>query len=209
MQIEFELQGCDITLNCQRTFSTYVYETASTNNAVRRNITNYRIVHRVSPYVISGGGVNETVVVDFETNEPTFYFAIQDDTSCIVIRRIIVFYYVCPSQTLNLISTPEVIAPPTGAPPIQVTATCAGNAEREGDSDPKLICSAGGIWSVVGSSGCCYPPGFGFINGTCSRKFNKGAWQVTIYGCTCKRPRRSLKKIKLTYSIISHICACI
>ena len=175
VQIEFELQGCDTTLNCQRTFSTYVYETASTDNAVRRNVTDYRIVQRVSPDVTSGGRVNNTVVVDFETTEPTFYFAIQDETSCIVIMRIIVFYHVCPSQILNLISTSEIIAPQIGAPPIQVTATCVDNAEIKSDSDPKLICSTGGIWSIVGNSGCRCQPGLDFINGTCLRK-----WQLTL-----------------------------
>ena len=172
VQIEFELQGCDITLDCQRTFSTHVYETTSTNNTERRDTTNYRIVQRVSTNTDTGEKVNETVEVNFETDQPTFYFAVQDETTCIVITRIIVFYHVCPSQTFNLISTPEIIAPPVRAPPIQVTATCAGNAESDGDSDPKLICSAGGIWSTVGNSGCRCEPGLGFMNGECSCECN-------------------------------------
>ena len=149
-----------------------MYETNSTDNAVRRDIANYRIARRVSPNVNTGDKVNETVVVNFETNEPTFYFAVQDETSCIVITRMIVFYHVCPSQTVNLTSAPEIIAPSAGAPPITVTATCAGNAEREGNDDPQLICSPGGIWSTFGNSACRCEPGLGFMNGMCSREFN-------------------------------------
>ena len=84
VQIEFELQNCDITQNCQRTFNTYVYETSLATNAARRNIQNYRQVQRVSPDITTGVRVNETVVVTFQTNEPFFYFAIEDETTCIV-----------------------------------------------------------------------------------------------------------------------------
>ena len=90
--IEFELQNCDVTLNCQRTFNTYVYETSLASDAARRNISNYRQVRRVSPDITTGARVNATVVVTFQTNEPFFYFAVEDETTCIVVNRMIVFY---------------------------------------------------------------------------------------------------------------------
>ena len=173
VQIEFELQGCDITLNCQRTFNTYIYETTSTDNAVRRTTTNYRQVQRVSPDVTTGARVTETVDIDFQTTLPTFYFAVQDETSCIVITQMIVFYHVCPNTTVNLASTPEIIAPPSGSPPITVTGTCVSPAEPEGGSDPKLICSSGGLWSTIGNSGCRCASGLGFMNGECLREFSQ------------------------------------
>ena len=165
VMIEFELQNCDITLNCQRTFSTYIYETSIADNDVRRNISNYRQLRRVSPDITTGARVNETVVVNFQTNQPSFYFTVEDETSCIVITRMIVFYNVCPNQTIDLISAPEIIAPMSGV--ITVDATCASNAETEGDTDPKLVCSPEGTWTSLGS-GCRCAPGSGFVNGSCS-----------------------------------------
>jgi hypothetical protein len=100
--IEFELQNCDIILNCQKTFNTHVYETSLVSDAARRNLSNYRQIVRVSPDVTTGARVNETVVVTFQTNnEPFFYFAIEDETTCITITRMIVFYNVCPNQTID------------------------------------------------------------------------------------------------------------
>ena len=167
--IEFELQNCDVTLNCQRTFNTHVYETSSVDSAGARNFSDYRQVRRVSPDVTTG--VNETVTITFNTNHSSFYFAIQDETSCIVVTRLIVFYYICPSQTINLIHTPEIIAPVIGASPITVTARCVENAQTQDGSIPKLICSPGGIWTVLGS-GCQCATGYREENGTCvsSRK---------------------------------------
>ena len=40
--IEYELRNCDVNLNCQRTFNTYVHETSLATDAARRNISNYR-----------------------------------------------------------------------------------------------------------------------------------------------------------------------
>ena len=168
--LEFELRNCDTTLNCQRTFNTRIYETSSVDNAARRNLSNYRQVRRVSPDITTGARVNETVVVTFQTNQPSFYFAVLDETSCIVVTRILVFYHICPSQIIELVSAPEILAPVSEAPYITVSATCASNAETEDGSAPKLICSTGGIWTALGS-GCRCAPGSGFINGACSCEF--------------------------------------
>ena len=166
--IEFELRNCDVTLNCQRTFNTHVYETSMISDAARRRIERYRQVQRVSPDVTTGARVNETVIVNFQTSQPLFYFAIEDEATCIVITRILVFYIVCPSQTIDLISTPEIIAPATGV--TDVEATCAlSNAMTEDGDPPKLSCSPEGTWTALGS-GCRCAPGYGFVNGRCSCK---------------------------------------
>ena len=108
--IEFETHNCDITLNCRRTFNTHIYETSTENATAARNISNYQQVQRVSPDVTTGEKVNKTFVVNFITNHSSFYFAIQDETTCMVITRLIIFYTVCPAQTANLIHYPEAIA---------------------------------------------------------------------------------------------------
>ena len=167
VQIEFELRNCDVTLNCQRTFNTHVYETSLANDAARRNIQNYLQVTRVSPDITTGDRVNETVVVTFQTNEPFFYFAVEDETTCIVMTRMVIFYNVCPNQTFDLVSAPEIIAPATGF--AEVEGSCASNAETEDGDAPRLICSPDGTWTVLGS-GCRCAPGSAFENGSCSRE---------------------------------------
>ena len=146
--IEFELRNCDTTLNCQRTFNTHIYETSLVSAVARRNLSNYRLVQRVSSDVTTGERVNETVVVNFQTNQPFFYFAVEDETACVIVTRMIVFYDVCPNQTIDLVSAPEIIAPVSGV--TTVDATCVNNAETEDGNTPKLVCSPEGTWTSLG-----------------------------------------------------------
>ena len=162
VMIEFEQRDCDVTLNCQRTFNTHVYERSSENIAASKTISNYRQVQRVSPDDTSGNRVNETISIDFATSQETsFYFAVQDEMTCIVITRMIVFYHVCPQQTSDLIHYPETIAPrlPTsdrpGVAPISVTASCVASTTSENGGDPRVICSPGGVWSNPSSEMVC------------------------------------------------------
>ena len=168
--IELEQRDCDVTLNCQRTFNTHVYERSSENTAASKTISNYRQVQRVSPDDTSGNRVNETVIIDFTSTsqETSFYFAVQDETSCIVIYRMIVFYHFCLQQTSDLIHYPETIAPNSGT--ISVSALCVENAVTESGGNPLVVCSTGGLWSAPSGKGCQCSPGFFSQFGTCSRK---------------------------------------
>ena len=170
MLIEFELQGCDVTLNCHRTFNTHVYETSSVDSAVARNINNYQQVERVSPSDTSGNRVNETVTIDFSTDSSAFYFAIQDETSCIIVTRVIAFYTVCPAQAVDMISYPLTVAPLTGI--TTISTSCVENAEPVG-ADPKVACSVDGSWNALTSQCRCYSrPGTFNVSGACIRKCN-------------------------------------
>ena len=177
VMIEFEQRDCDITLNCQRTFNTHNYET-STQNAIAsaaRNISNYRQVQRVSPDVTTGERVNETITVNFTTNHSSFYFAIQDVSTCMVITRLIIFYTVCSTQTANLIHYPETIATSMSSFQGEVcntSASCVDNAQPENGVAPMISgCAAGGIWgSVIPGTGCHCVPGYFRDNETCTRK---------------------------------------
>ena len=193
VMIEFEQRDCDVTLNCQRTFNTHVFETSSVDSAAARNLSNYRQVHRVSPDDTSGNRVNETVHINFNTEYSSFYFAIQDETSCIVVTRMIVFYSVCPMQTSDLIHHPETRAPraPTsnapGDPPIAVTVSCVDNAVTENDQPPLVLCSSGGLWSISGM-GCLCRPGLGVNEtGACSCELKCWKWPPTIRSIYCGR----------------------
>ena len=150
VMMEFELRDCDTTLNCQQTFNTHIYETST--EMARNSVNNYQQVQRVSPVDTSDNRIkNETIIIDFTTNRSSFYFAIQDETTCIVITRLIVFYTVCPAQTANLIHYPETPAPMAsnlyeGLLNISVPATCIENAQPENGVAPIVTCSAEGIW---------------------------------------------------------------
>ena len=155
--IEFELRGCDTTLNCQKTFNTHIYETSLVDSIGARNVSNYQQVQRVSPDNTDGTRVNETVIINFNTEDSSFYFAIQDETSCIVITRLMVFYYICRKQTADLIIYPETFAPPgnqAGIPLVSVTASCVASAEPENGLAPLPSCLSGGVWSLVPTAGC-------------------------------------------------------
>ena len=175
VMIEFELRDCDATLKCLRTFNTHIYEISAENSAAARSIMNYRQVRRVSPDVTTGARVNETVMIDFNTENSSFYFAIQDETSCIIITRLILFYYICPQQSADLIIYPETLAPPgnqAAIPLVSVTASCVASAEPENGVAPILSCLSGGIWGLVSTTGCKCIAGSFQLNETCERKYN-------------------------------------
>ena len=94
--------------------------------------------------------------MNFATEATGFYLGIQDETSCIVIHRVLVFYYVCPAVTSDLIVRSETIAPVSGgtAPTAQVVGQCVEGTQPENGVEPRLTCSPMGIWSVNLGSGC-------------------------------------------------------
>ena len=110
--IEFQLIECCVEANCQRTFSTHKYETSSVDSAGAGTVGNYQQVDRVSPHEVMGTTTKATVNIDFNMDNTSFYFAIEDETSCIAVTRMIIFYHVCPSQSVDLIRYPETIASP-------------------------------------------------------------------------------------------------
>jgi hypothetical protein len=175
--IEFELRNCDSSSNCQRTFNTHIYEISTENGTAARDTANYRQIDRISPDITTGARVNETIEIHFNTNHSSFYFAIQDETTCIVITRLIVFYTLCLAQTDNLIQYPETIARGSQSSfqeeeVPQILASCVENAQPENGVVTVISgCSVGGIWgSVIPGAGCQCLPGHFRENETCARK---------------------------------------
>ena len=177
--IEFEQGDCNVNLNCQRTFNTHVYERSSEDDTLARNVANYRQVQRVSPDDTTGNKVNETVNIDFsdESEETAFYFAVQDETICIIITRMIVFYHVCPRRAIDLTNYPETRAPRFASSneavtPFTVNTTCVDNAEAENGQASLAFCSSGGLWSTPPGMGCRCMRGFADQNSgvSCERK---------------------------------------
>ena len=156
--IEFEqrARGCNttMTMNCQRAFNTYIYESSiESSTGAARNVNDYEQVLSVSSADHTSGNrvSKKTITINFATNHSSFYFAIQDESSCTVVTRLIVSYTVCPAQTSNLISYPEIVSPSglyDGLPSnISVSAMCIENAQPENGVAPVVTCSAEGVWA--------------------------------------------------------------
>ena len=161
VQVDFTINTfiCDIDNNCRQSFSIHKYETSTINTTAARNLSNYEFVSRIVPRDSSGSvRENGSVNINFATEATGFYLGIQDVSSCIVIHRVLVFYYVCPAVTSDLIARPETIAPISGAR--QVVGQCVENASPESGAGPLFICSQNGIWSSNISTGCVCGSGF-------------------------------------------------
>ena len=73
----------------------------------------------------------------------------------------LVFYYVCPAETSDLMTRPETISPVIGAStPVQVVGQCVEGTHPENGVQPGLTCSTRGIWSVNFGAGCVCGSGF-------------------------------------------------
>ena len=46
--MEYEIQDCNMTLSCQRTFNAHIYETSIENADAAKNISNYQQVRKIS-----------------------------------------------------------------------------------------------------------------------------------------------------------------
>ena len=162
VQVDFIMNTCDIDNNCRRSFAIHKYETSTINATGARNLSNYEFVDWIVPRDASGSvRENGSVNVNFATEATGFYLGIRDESSCIVIRRVLVFYYVCPAMTSDLIARPETIAPVVGdSTPIEVVGQCVENASPENGVGPRLTCSQNGLWSENSGAMCVCNPGF-------------------------------------------------
>ena len=158
LKIEFEQEGC--IEGCSRISSWYGYETSTINSVSARNTSNYVLISRLVPND-HGDLQNQTRYLNFATNESGFYLAIRDEDTCLTVTRVIVFYNVCPQETVGLMIRPETLSPRITTPSqesLRVTGQCVANGGTESGAAPILTCSPGGTWSVV--SGCQCNQGF-------------------------------------------------
>ena len=160
VQLDFQLGACISTSNCRQSFAIHKYETSIINATAARNLSNFEFVGQIAPKAGSGTvRQNASVNLNFATESTGFYLGIQDVSSCIIIRRVLVFYYMCPAVTSDLVTHPETIAPIIGGttPPVQVVGTCVENAHPENGTWARLTCSQNGVWS---GASCVCNPGF-------------------------------------------------
>ncbi len=159
VQIEYQLTTCPEasvgSTRCRRTFDLLKYETSTVNPVAAMNTGNYALIRTLTTQV-SGTTTIATENVGFNTNESGFYLAIRDPGTCIIISRLIVFYNVCPGETVNWVVRPETIAPTVGS--LIVNASCVDNSSPVGD-DISLTCLESGNW-VDDSTRCECNTGF-------------------------------------------------
>ena len=162
VQVDFIMDTCNIGNDCRRAFAIYKYETSTINATAARNLSDYEFVNQIVSRDGSGNvRENGSVNINFATEATGFYVGIQDVSSCLVIHRVLVLYYVCPAMTSDLIARPETIAPIIGAStPVQVVGECVENAHPQSGAGPRFVCSQSGVWSLNLGSGCVCGSGF-------------------------------------------------
>ena len=129
---------------CWQSFDVYKFQTSTVIREAARNTSNYVRVGTVSPADKSGTvDTNETLDIDL-TAESGFYMAVVDLSTCIIIQHILVFYYVCPAETSELITRPETIFPES-----PVDGECVENSSPQTGANPVLRCGDEGRWEVV------------------------------------------------------------
>ena len=149
-QFEGTLNGCDISRQCRQSFEVHKWQTSTIDRSAAANTDNYVRVDRVSP----DGIMTFVEYVDINLDaEDGFYLAVVDRHTCIDLTRLLVFYYVCPEETSELISRPEALGSQ-----VSVTGECVGNSSTMSGSAPVLSCSDMGEWQVI--IPCLCNPGY-------------------------------------------------
>ena len=157
------LNGCDISRQCRQSFEVYKWLTSTIDSSAAANTDNYVRVDRVSPE-FTGGIMSFVEYVDIDLDaEDGLYLAVVDRSTCIELTRLLVFYYVCPEETSELISRPEVLGSQ-----VLVTGECVENSSTMSGSAPFLSCSDMGEWQVI--LACLCNPGYEKSQDNCTGK---------------------------------------
>ena len=161
-QFEGTLNGCDISRQCRQSFE---WLTSTIDRSAAANTDNYVRVDRLSPD-FTDGIISFVESLDIELDaEDGLYLAVVDWSTCIVLTRLLVFYYVCPEETSELIFRPEVLGSR-----VSVTGECVENSSTMSGSAPVLSCSDMGEWQVIIS--CLCNPGYEKSQDQCSGVVN-------------------------------------
>ena len=159
--VEFELTGC-IGLTCEKTLLLHKRETPMLSEAAARDTTMFQQVARLDTGDDTGQTrQNRTIELNFETDANGFYLAIVDETTCIGVTRVIVFYNVCPGGPEAFVNRTETLAPPVQriSEPLEVQLLCVEGASPENGISAKLNCNQGGVWTSIPGSECRCNPG--------------------------------------------------
>ena len=152
--IQFDLSfsdGCRSAPQCRESFDVYKWQTSTVNKTAATNTDNYISVDRI---ILTESTTEYHLDVSLDA-ESGFYLAIVDFGTCVSIERILVLYYVCPSETSQLISRPEAIGSET-----PVDGECVQNSFTLSGAAPVLVCGDMSQWQVL--TLCFCDPGYEF-----------------------------------------------
>ena len=161
--VDFVLDDCLKVMGCIQTFSIYKYDTANLNPTKGINIDLYQFIARISANSEStAGNIDAEQYEDVELGSGGLYLAVRDQSACLIINRLLVFYYVCPENVTGLIRLPLTIAPPVGQTLDPLQGECVENAVPVGGTPPLIECQSGGIWRIIstGSQECACNVGY-------------------------------------------------
>ena len=198
-QFEGTFNGCDISRQCRQSFEVHKWLTSTIDRSAAANTDNYVRVDRVSPELTSGvmsflGHID----IDLEA-EDGFYLAVVDRSTCIELARLLVFYYVCPEETSELISRPEVLGSQ-----VSVTGECVENSSTMSGTAPVLSCSHTGEWQVIIL--CLCNPGYEKSQDQCTGMVNTAIECVFINSMlTHQSVQRVHSQLESVMDHVSHV----
>ena len=98
---------------------------------------------------------NDDVSFSVDQNYKSLKFGLQAPYYCGTIMNVSVYYYLCPSQTIELVDLPKVIAPSKISSPYISVGTCTKNAVKKNNSLPLARkCYYNGTIEMIGSCEC-------------------------------------------------------
>jgi hypothetical protein len=159
VQIQFEMHNCGC--HCQNSVIMYLYENLITTVGELRMPPTHIV--RLTPLHLDGRTINLTTDIRFLTNTPGFHIAIKDESSCMVLKRMIVFFHICPRGHGDLVMRDEVLAPAIQriSRPLVIEGRCVEGASPVSGDVVILHCNQGGVWSAIPGYGCtCNNPMF-------------------------------------------------
>ena len=140
--------------NCsdnQISFALHIWETSTIDLAQARNISNFHKLQMLTSEM--GTNLTKTVKIKLGTNETGFYLAFIAHRICIFIKRVVVYYAVCPAIVSDLMIFPDL--------PVNqniIAATCVPGASGKGSA---IRCIPGSKWIVQqNGTGCRCEPGY-------------------------------------------------
>ena len=153
VDITYALQSCRSNRNppCNTQFKLYRY---ITNSQQLPSITgsgfmtknNYASSFGTATPAATGARYTETHRFTLQPLQTSFYIAIEDTGTCVIVSRLLVYRHNCKSMQNKLVLYPETPAPVSGSSndPTDIDITCVPNATVCGS--PQVTCDSDGMW---------------------------------------------------------------
>ena len=131
--VSYDFRDCSFVPNCHPYVTLFRYDRNSVGNAAQQsNPSNYQYLtgsETTSQFGTgtTGGGVQVTGI-ERPSSFTGFYLGIQDTGTCGTIRRVLVYYLVCPARVSGLVSFPQTPVPPRSSANTVYLGSCAPNS---------------------------------------------------------------------------------